>query len=84
MLRFRVLFFFLDLISLNSKTVLGELIHPVFFLSIILTTILILTTLLGKNTFIQIIKDKTSIITFAAIINSLLSPIKQIDLMLLL
>ena len=79
-----MLFFFLVLIALSSRIILGELIHPVFYLSIILTTVIIMTTLLNRDKLIQVIKDKTAIIPFAALIIFLLLPIQYNYLGLLL
>ena len=84
MFRFRVLFLFLILAAISSRIILGELIQPVFYLSIILTTVLILITLLNMDKLINLIKDKTAILPFVVIIIFLLLPIQYIYLRLLL
>lgn len=84
MLRFRTLFFFLILAAISSRIIIGELIHPIIYLSIILNTAVTLALLLNKNKLIYTVKDKTAILPFAAFIVFLIVPLQLIYLRLLL
>ena len=80
----RLIFILLSLSTISYRGILGEVCEPVFSLSLIFVTILLVTSILGRKKFLYCSRQSVFILPVISIVVFLILPVEYIYIRLLL